>query len=191
MKRRQGKASVFVTILLVAIIIVLIALVIVQKLWLLEMEAKVERQLDVIESLEENSSEGGSTSTTSSEKKLAEANARIAELELILKQEGKVIDTEQKKGNYNSSYDEYVKLKFPFDGNYYQNVSEAKFYTDISCTDEIKENIRFISSTTDRITTNNGKTVCCLLRDNEEMCYTTDNVMVISEQEMVDNAYHY
>ena len=196
MRRKREKKNVFGRFVLTILFIGLIGIAAVQTLRYEDEKAKVERykiELQDFENIELNKKD---TWNNKKEQELNAAKSRIAELEIILNQEGKAVEVpenvnqnSERETKSNSNYDEFIKTKFKFDGNFYSDLSTAKFYKDLNCTQEIEGSIRLISSEIDEITLNNEKKVYCLLMDNEEMCYTTEYPMIMTEKEYLEHVH--
>lgn len=103
----------------------------------------------------------------------------------------KELENYQQQENYEEQEDiiqeskvdnEYLNVKFPYDGKYYKEAyNSVTFYSDSTCTEEIYD-ARFISAGIDEAQAKNGLIIYCLRLDSGEICYCTQRPYLITEE---------
>lgn len=100
---------------------------------------------------------------------------RITELEQDLKAANDRANAAEQSLVGTTEDESYMQMKFPSDGNYYKEAyDEIKFYSDVTCTQPIKD-ARFMSAEIDTGVATNGLQVYALRLDSGKICYCSQN----------------
>ena len=92
---------------------------------------------------------------------------------------------ENQKEQENSSYEQYVNVKFPkTEGKTYsvRSDNKVKFYKDIYCTQELTDIPDFLSSNADSGTAPNGLNIYAFRTVNDEIIYSSQRPIIVEKE---------